>query len=522
MPSPRRRHPWARPASWLCRAVLTLAVLAGASVIARGAPASIDACIAESLRRAGITPSAVCADTVFVRRVYLDVIGTLPTEAETVAFLQNPAPDKRAALIDRLLQREEFADYWAMKWSDLLRVKAEFPVNLWPNAAQAYHRWIRAAVHENIPYDRFAHELLTASGSNFRTGPANFYRAVPGRDPRSFATAVALVFMGTRIDAWPEKNTADLAVFFSRIGFKPTQEWKEEIVFFDPLTPSKEKAVLPDGRAVRLDPDRDPREVFADWLVDRKNPWFARAISNRVWAWLLGRGIVHEPDDLRPDNPPSNPALLALLERELVAANFDLRHLYRLILNSQAYQRSPLPPAGKPDAARLFACYPLRRLDAEVLIDAINQITGTHDRYSSVIPEPFTFIPLDARAIALPDGSITSSFLELFGRPARDTGLEAERNNSGSAGQRLQLLNSSHIQEKLAKGPGLQPLLRAPGAPQSVLDKLYLTILSRPPTDEERAVVNDYARAPGAGAGREATLDVAWALINTAEFIHRH
>ena len=487
-----------------------------------GASPTIDSLVTDNLRSHGITPAPVCNDTIFVRRVYLDVIGTLPTAGEVEAFLLDPSRDKRSALIDRLLRREEFADYWAMKWCDLLRVKAEFPVNLWPNASQSYHRWIRAAVRDNLPYDRFARELLTSGGSNFRSGPANFFRAVPDRKPESFAAAAALAFMGTRAELWSEQQRADLAVFFSRVRFKPTLEWKEEIVYFDPLSPSPDKAVLPDGRKVKLKTDRDPREAFTNWLVARDNPWFARAIANRVWYWLLGRGIVNEPDDFRPDNPPDNPALLNLLAAELVSADYDLRQLFRIILCSQTYQRSPLPPAGHPDAARLFACYPLRRLDAEVLIDTINRITGTHDRYWSATPEPFTFIPLDARAIELPDGSITSSFLELFGRPSRDTGLESERNNLGSPGQSLHLLNSSHIQDKLAKGPGLQPLLRAKGAPQSVLDKLYLSILSRPPTDEERAAVDAYARSPAAGSPRDATLDVAWALINTAEFVLRH
>lgn len=490
-------------------------------LFASSGAATIDSLVADNLRRHGVTPASVCNDATFVRRVYLDVIGTLPTAAEVEAFLGNPSPDKRPELIDRLLRREEFADYWAMKWCDLLRVKAEFPVNLWPNAAQAYHRWIRAAVRENIPMDRFARELLTSSGSNFRSGPANFYRAVPDRKPESFAAAAALAFMGQRTERWSEQQRADFAVFFSRIRFKSTLEWKEEIVYFDPLSPSPAHATLPDGRKVPLAADQDPREVFADWLLARDNPAFARALSLRAWHWLLGRGLVEEPDDLRPDRPPTNPALADLLAREFVASNYDLRHLFRLILTSQTYQRSPMPSSGRDDSARLYASYPLRRMDAEVIVDAINQITGTHDRYWSAIPEPFTFIPLDARSIALPDGSITSSALELFGRPARDTGLESERTNAVSTAQRLHLLNSSHIQEKISQGPGLQPLLRDKGAPKAVLDKLYLTILSRPPTDDERAAVDAYARSFN-GTPRDATVDVAWALINTAEFVLRH
>ncbi len=280
--------------------------------------------------------------------------------------------------------------------------------------------------------------------------------------------------------------------------------------------------IFPDKTFAALTAERDPREVFADWLITPKNPWFTRAIANRVWSWLLGRGIVHEPDDLRPDNPPANPELLAHLEAELIAAHYDVKQLMRVILNSQTYQLSSIARTARPEAEANFAAYPLRRLDAEVLIDALNQITGTTEKYTSAIPEPFTFIPEDQRAIGLPDGSITSSFLEMFGRPSRDTGLEAERNNRITATQRLHLLNSSQVQRKLEQGPKLQALLRARTSPREIVDGLYLTILSRFPTDDERAAL---APAAGAGAprdGRTAGLDLAWALINSAEFLHRH
>ena len=220
-------------------------------------------------------------------------------------------------------------------------------------------------------------------------------------------------------------------------------------------------ADFPDGTPARIPPDRDPREVFADWLIDAKNPWFARNIVNRTWCWLDGRGIIHEPDDIRPDNPPSNPELLAYLEQELVASHYDLKHLYRLILNSKTYQLSSLGRGSRPEAEANFAFYPLRRLEAEVLIDAICQVTGTTEKYSSAIPEPYTFLPEGHRSIALPDGSITSPFLEEFGRPPRDTGLESERNNRVTAAQRLHMLNSTHIQRKLEQGPRIQGLLAA-------------------------------------------------------------
>jgi hypothetical protein len=280
-------------------------------------------------------------------------------------------------------------------------------------------------------------------------------------------------------------------------------------------------AMLPDGTRVKLTTDRDPREVFADWLIDSKNPRFTRNIVNRVWSWLLGRGIINEPDDIRPDNPPSNPELLAFLEQELVSSHYDLKHLYRLILNSKTYELSSIPRTNGPEAETNFACYPLRRLDAEVLIDAICQITGTTEKYSSSIPEPFTFIPEGQRSIALPDGSITSPFLEMFGRSPRDTGLESERNNRTMADQRLHLLNSSHIQRKLEQSQKLQALIQSKSTPREIITGLYLTILSRFPTDDELKTVETYFQS-GAVKDREAATDLAWALINSDEFLYRH
>jgi hypothetical protein len=497
-----------------------------------------------------------CSDAVFVRRAYLDVIGTLPTAEEARTFIDDPdTQNKRRALIDRLLERDEFADYWAMRWGDILRIKAEFPVNLWPNAAQAYHRWVRASIVENKPYDQFVREMLTSSGSNFRVGPVNFYRAIQNKTPEGIASAVALAFMGSRTDSWPEDRLAGMAVFFSQIGYKPTSEWKEETVFWDPLnsravpgnsapghdkittsaqagTDESEasaeplpdsgplKAVFPDGTEIQLPPNRDPREAFADWLIRADNPWFARSIVNRVWAWLLGRGIIHEPDDIREDNPPSNPELLAYLEKEFIAGNYDLDRLYRMILTSETYQFSSMPRFTSPEAEANFAGYRLRRLDAEVLIDAINQITGTSDLYTSPIPEPFTYIPQDMPAIAVADGSITSPFLALFGRSARATGMENERINKPSPSQSLHMLNSGHIQQKLERGPKLRSLFASGRKPEEMAEELYLTILSRRPTQEELKTVAEYVqsnRVRGQGA-----IDVAWALINSTEFLYRH
>jgi hypothetical protein len=523
----------------LLAAVVILSASAGAAAAApqdnpfeSAAPvtprSAIDELVFARLKNLGIQPARLCSDAVFVRRAYLDVIGTLPSADEARAFIADQAADKRATLIDRLLERDEFADYWAMKWSDLLRVKSEFPINLWPNAVQAYHRWIRASIRDNVPYDRFARALLTSGGSNFRQPPVNFYRAIQGRDPQTIAAAVALTFMGTRVEKWPKERLAEMAAFFAQVGYKPTGEWKEEIVFFDPekapagsAAGASKGAVFPDGTATTIPRGQDPRAVFAGWLVAPNNPWFNRNIANRVWYWLMGRGIVQEPDDIRPDNPPANADLLALLERELVGARFDLKHLYRLILNSTTYQLSPIATTARAEAEANFAHALLRPLDAEVLIDAVDQITGTTEQYSSAIPEPFTFVPPDVRSVQLADGSITSPFLVAFGRSPRDTGLMSERNSRPTAAQRLYLLNGSDIQRKIQQGPKLQALFATKGGWRQAVTTLYLTILSRYPTDEEQEIAGAYAQASGSNR-RAAGQDLAWALINNAEFRYRH
>jgi hypothetical protein len=482
----------------------------------------IDEAVLAGLKEHGLSPSNRCSDEVFVRRVYLDVIGALPTPKEVEAFLADKRPVRRAELIDALLKRDEFADYWAMKWSDLLRVKAEFPINLWPNAVQVYHRWIHDAIAANRPYDQFACELLTSSGSNFRVPPVNFYRAVQGQTPSSRAAAVALTFMGTRLDKWPSDRRAGFEAFFSRLAFKKTTEWKEEIVFADPSKVEPLDAMFPDGKTVRIGGDDDPRVVFADWLITAENPWFTRNIANRVWSWLMGRGIIHETDDIRADNPPSNPALLTVLEKELVKNRYDLRQLYRVILNSATYQQSSIPRSNQSAGEALFASYPVRRLDAEVLVDALCDVSGSKERYSSPIPEPFTFIPGDNRSISLADGSTTSQFLELFGRPPRDTGLESERNNQPTDEQRLHLLNSRHILQKIEQSGRVGALMgAAKGNVKQVIGQAYLAILSRRPTPSEIEVAEKYFQTPGLPQ-RQATNDLAWALINTKEFLYRH
>jgi hypothetical protein len=481
----------------------------------------LDRLVLESLQAGGVMPADRCSDAVFVRRVHVDIVGALPEAAVVTRFLKDGSPDKRARLIDHLMTQRAFADVRTLKWCDLLRVKAEFPINLWPNGVQAYARWIHDAMTANMPCDRFARALLTSNGSNFRVPPVNFYRGVQGEKPADLAAAAALTFMGARIEAWPQERRAGMEAFFSRVAFKGTAEWKEIIVMPDPAASGPLKAVFPDGREVTIGPEEDPRRVFADWLLAPENEWFARNMANRVWARLFGRGLIHEPDDIRPDNPPVHPRVLDYLARELVRERYDLCHVYRLILNSSTYQQSSIAIGSQTQAEKLFACYPVRRLDAEVLLDALGWISGRGEEYMSMIPEPFTFVPGHRRTIELTDGSISSPFLKLFGRPSRDTGLASERNNAPSEDQSLHMLNSSQVHSMLTKSAHVRRLLRlARGNRRKLVERAYLTILSRRPTSGEEQTAVAYISA--SRNPRDGALDLVWALVNSKEFLTQH
>lgn len=485
----------------------------------------IDELVFEKLASLGRQPNYLVSDEVYARRVAFDLTGTLPTAAEMRAFLGDASSNRRARLVDRLLASENFASYFTMKWCDLLRVKSEFPINLWPNAVQAYHRFIYASIKTNLSYDRFARALLTTSGGNFLDPAANFYRAMQKKEPYSIAQTVVLTFMGSRFEQWPPARQAGMAAFFSKVAYKTTSEWKEEIVWFDPDLPAFTnaqglpiEAVLPDGTKASLAPDVDPRKTFADWLLRPENPYFGKAIANRVWFWMMGRGIVHEPDDIRENNPPQNSALLAWLEGALASNGYDLKALMRLIAASGAYQQSsiPLVPAWSNDAN--FSRYQPRRLEAEVLIDAVCQLTGTSEAYTSPIPEPFTFIPNSSRSVDLADGSINSAFLEMFGRPARDTGHELERNNTPNAEQKIRMLNSSHILEKFKQARALRRAISQAREPGKTAEEVYLWVLSRLPTESERQSAMEYAKVNRS----DPWIDLAWSLVNGNEFQFKH
>ncbi len=519
-------------------------------------PSQIDQLVFAELNKHNIVSAQPCNDAVFIRRIYIDITGTMPSGQQVKAFLQDPASDKRARLIDELLYSENFTDYWTLKWCDVLRVKSEFPINLWPKGVQSYQRWIRQQIQNNLRYDEFARALLLANGSNFRQAEVNFYRSGQGNSPADIAEIVALTFMGSRTDRWSEENVNQLASFFSQLKFKQTQEWKEEIVFHQPAPTPQQDYIFPDGSKISLAAGEDPRIAFTNWLVNSDNQWFTQSICNRIWYWLMGQGIIHPADDIHPSNPASNPALLEYLQNQLVNADYDLKALYREILNSRTYQQSSIARTDDAKSTALFAHYALRRLDAEVLIDALNEFGNTVENYWSPIPEPFTFIPKDNRTITLADGSITSQFLDMFGRPSRDTGYLSEREHTPNEFQRLYLLNSQQMHVRVRTSPLIRKLSqRAAAKPEQAISELYLNLLARYPSEDEMQIAmayrakhlpaktnnqqranknkkqaaaaekkrqNNRRTAPPANANAIAIQDIAWALINSKEFLYNH
>ncbi len=492
-----------KPLLLFCFAVVLPLPAAEASPYAKSSPvvlrSAADKALGADWRRKKLPVPAEAADAVLVRRLYLGLAGRLPTPEEARAYLASNDPDKYEALADRLLDSDDFAEYWTMYWCDALRVKSEFPINLWPNAVYGYRRRIRRFLAENEPYPHFVRSLLTAEGSNFRVPEVNFARAAADRSPAGLAKETLLTFLGIRFETLPESEQAGWTALFKPVRFKSSREWKEEIVYWE-----------------RPASGPDPRAAAADAVLS--HPDFARAAVNRVWGRLFGRGIVPEPDDLRSQEPV-NPELLKRLAAGFTASGGDYRKLCREIVLSAAYRAAPF--AGDEAAERNFASFPVRRLDAEVLDDAIRDLSGAPGSYSSVIPEPFTFLPPGMRATAIADGSITSSFLILFGRPARDSGRFSERNNDITAKQRLWLFNSGELYRRLGRIPAREELRKLP-LPRKV-EELYWLFYSRPPSQEEaRAVRQAFDRLPKGKEQWRFPQDLCWVLLNSKEFLYQH
>jgi hypothetical protein len=487
-----------------------------------------------------IVPSAVCSDEQFMRRVSLDITGTLPTPDQVKAFVADKDTKKRAKLVDALLETPEYSYYFANKWADILRVKRGAGQQ---GASRAYgtftfHQWIRSAIADDMPYDEFARAILAASGDETKCPPAVWYKDL--QTPDQIVDNTAQVFLGVRMacaqchhhpyEKWSQDDYWNLAAFFGRLGRKNVQlpgmanqrQQQLQVLFTRPTGNVVNKrtgraAIMQplDGNPMAVDADEDPRQQLASWMADAKNPFFARAVANRYWAHFFGRGIVDPLDDLRVTNPPSNPELLDALAKDLVDHKYSLKHLIRTICNSRTYQLSSDPNDFNQHDRQNYSRYYPKRMSAEVLYDAVNQVTGSTANIGGVPQDRFG----PKRAIMLPDESFASYFLDVFGRPQRLSACECERVSEANLAQTLHMLNSEEVQRKLAQPGGRAEMLaKDPRPAEEKVEELFLWAFARKPTPSQMTLVQEHL-AKHAKDPKAAYENILWALLNTKEFI---
>ncbi|MGD9644464.1 MAG: DUF1549 domain-containing protein [Pirellulales bacterium] len=488
----------------------------------------VDEFVFGKLERLGVPASAVCDDATFIRRLTIDVAGRLPTPDETREFVSSTDPDKRDKYIDRLLSSGDYADYFANKWSAVLRNKrdnADFV-----HGTFAFHNWIRQALYDNMPYDEFARDILAASGETSQHPPVVWYRKV--QDVTQQVEDSAQLFLGLRIqcarchhhpfEKWSQQDYYGFAAFFSRVGRKAGDQNAEQRIFHNRGTasaknPKTGEAVPPTGLgapALDLPADKDPRQSLVDWMADPANPFFAPALVNRYWKHFFDRGIVDPEDDMRVTNPATNPQLLAALSQHFIESGFDIKELVRTICRSHAYQLASDPNEFNLSDKQNFSRYYPKRLTAEVLLDAINQVT--------ISSTDFSDLPAGTRAVQLPDQTGGGYFLTVFGRPQADTACECERSQEANLAQSLHLLNSPEIQGKLTSKTGRAALLAGDSSrpDEEKLKELYLWVYSREPSADELAVATGHLDK--SANKQQAYEDILWALLNTKEFLFNH
>lgn len=491
----------------------------------------IDRHIFAKLRELRILPAELSTDSVFLRRVFLDAIGVLPTPAEARQFLADGNPSKRKRLIDDLLERPEFADWWAMKWADRLGCNQRFVGKI---GAIKYHAWIRDMMARNVPEDEFARTILTASGGNYGIPPAGFYRRL--RDPLVRAEEVSQLFLGVRLQCarchnhpgenWTQDDYYGMAAFFARVAYKDGPFFiqvydKEETVYpartGEVMHPRSQQATVPKLLGAASPPiseESDRRLILAAWLTQLDNPFFAKASVNRYWFHLFGRGIVDPVDDFRSSNLPSNEELLEALAQDFIASGFDRKRLIRTILNSRTYQLSAGINDSNKNDVRYFAHASVRLLPAEALLDALSAATNS--------PEEFPGTPRGERAVALPDGEYKHPFLESFGRPARAMACECERDPDTNLSQALRLVGGKEVHSKIRDQSGrLAALLASERSTREIVIELFLATLSRPPTLAEWKICDEILPEPS-DQRRERLEDILWMLLNHREFLFQH
>jgi hypothetical protein len=480
----------------------------------------VDELVDAKLAKLNVAASGVCDDADFLRRIFLDLTGTLPSPAEARAFLADTSKDKRTKLVDELLARPEFADLWAMRWADLLRVERQA---LGHQRAYGYYKWVRDSVASNKPFDQFAREMLTAEGPLAEVGPASFYKVVA--KPGEMAAGLSQVFLGVRIgcaechhhpfDRWKQTDYYGMVAFFTPVGMRgETLLAGGDPVTKHPRTGASVFAYPLGGEMPTANPTGDRRLVLANWMTKPDNPFFARNLANRVWGWMLGRGLVEPVDDVRATNPPSNPELLDALAKFTIENKYDVKKLIKRIATSRAYQTSSHPNDTNEKDEQNFSRALFKRPDAEVLLDMVCQASG--------VPEKFGGSPGVTRAVQLWDSKARSDFLKLFGRPNRVTACECERSREPSVAQVLNLLNSPEIQAKLSHEAGtVARLVREKKDDGELVEELYLIFFSRVPTVAEKDFTVSHLKK-NVGTRREAAEDLAWALLNSTEFLFNH
>ena len=484
----------------------------------------IDQLVGKKLQQLRILPSDFCSDEEFIRRATIDITGQLPTEQEYDSFIQDAGPDKRAALIDRLLERKEFSEIWAMKFAQLLMIKSTNQVSY--KSAFLYANWLTDKFARNVPIDQMVRELLTSTGGTFKSPATNFYEIE--RDTLKTSENVAQVFMGIRtqcaqchnhpFDRWTMEDYYGFASFFSQVGRKNAEDYREKVIynrFSGEVNHLVTKKPVPPkflGGESPATKGKDRREVVAEWLTSPENPFFAKSIANRVWAHYMGVGNVEPVDDIRVSNPPSNPELFDTLGEKLVEYNYDFRRLVRDICTSNAYQRSSATNDTNAHDNRNYAHAVIRRIPAESLLDCISQVTNS--------PDKFNGLPKGARAVQIADGRTTNYFLTTFGRSPRATVCECEATTDPSLSQALHLLNGS-VTGKIGGGKVIDSWIKEEKLePAEVIDRIYLRSLSRKPTEEEREKL--LAEIEKAENKTAALQDVFWAILNSREFVFNH
>jgi hypothetical protein len=523
-------------------AVYSASVPLGAPVVSLPAAKNfVDEHVFANLKVLGIPPSAVCDDATFLRRVTLDIAGRLPTDAEASGFLASQESDKRDKVIDTLLRSPDYADFFANKWTALLKNRRDDASDTISNFA--FHAWVRDSLLANKPYDQFVRELLAATGQVIGNPPVAWYKRV--KEPKQQIEDVAQLFLGVRMqcaqchhhpfERWSQDDYYSLAAFFSQVGRKPSATRGEDLIFHKrgiaqatniksgkPLRPGALGDKIPE-----IAPDEDPRLKLADWMSSPENPFFARALVNRYWKHFFQRGLIEPEDDTRDTNPPTNPELLRALEKHFIASGFDLKELVRTITRSHAYQLSSVPNQYNLNDRQNYSRYYPRRLQAEVLLDAVDYLAGSQTDFAN--------LPAGTRAVALPDNSFNQSspFLRVFGRPEGESVCECERVQSSSLAQSLHLINAADIKSKLATPNGrAERLIKEDKPAEAKVRELYLAAFAREPRPGELKTALEYLAEPQLNAegkpidaqtsSRENLQDLIWALINTKEFLFNH